>query len=263
MLKGVDVSSHNGNVDFDALLNAGVDFVIIRGGWGERTPSQDDTQCARNVHECVKRNIPYMLYLYSYATTLNDVDNEVAHAVELAKLYSPMCIYLDMEDADGYKMKHSFNVYENNLANDICVKWLQLMNINRIKCGIYANKEYFTKVLNYNQLKALGSIWIAQWGVDSPFTGCDVWQFTDKLNIAGKLFDGNYWYNDINNDPVYMYYPKYDVTLNNALANLGVDNSYNHRLLIANANGIVDYKGTKEQNMKLLDLLMAGKLIKA
>ena len=65
--------------------------------------------------------------------------------------------------------------------------------------------------------------------------------------------------------PAVEYYPQYTGNTNSivdALKAIQVDSSYAHRKEIAGANGISGYRGTAEQNTKLLNLLKAGKLIK-
>ena len=52
------------------------------------------------------------------------------------------------------------------------------------------------------------------------------------------------------------------VSIVNALAEIGENSSYANRKLIAAANGIADYSGTANQNLKLLSLLKDGLLIK-
>ena len=61
------------------------------------------------------------------------------------------------------------------------------------------------------------------------------------------------------------YYPKYNGTsksISDALKSLGIDNSKANRTVIANKNGIPNYKGTSAQNIQLLTLLKQGKLLK-
>ena len=45
--KGIDVSSHNGLVNFEAVKAAGIDFIILRAGYGSDDPGQDDAQFER------------------------------------------------------------------------------------------------------------------------------------------------------------------------------------------------------------------------
>ena len=65
--KGVDISEHNGAVDFAALTQAGVKFAILRLGYGSDYTSQDDAQFAQNVRKAEAAGMPWGAYLYSYA----------------------------------------------------------------------------------------------------------------------------------------------------------------------------------------------------
>lgn len=65
--------------------------------------------------------------------------------------------------------------------------------------------------------------------------------------------------------PQTSYYPRYtggSGSIAEALKAVGGDSSYANRSIIAQKNGITGYKGTAEQNMKMLTLLKQGKLIK-
>ena len=81
--------------------------------------------------------------------------------------------------------------------------------------------------------------------------------------IRGNV-DLNIAYYDIKETEVEpQYYKSPEFTLIDCLNKIGADSSYDSRKQIAVKNGISDYKGTAEQNLKLLDLLNTGKLIKA
>ena len=67
--KGVDISEHNGSVDFQALKNAGVQFAILRLGYGSDYVSQDDSRFSENVRKAETAGMPWGAYLYSYAKT--------------------------------------------------------------------------------------------------------------------------------------------------------------------------------------------------
>ena len=58
-VKGVDISEHNGSVDFQALKNAGVQFVIIRLGYGSDYVSQDDSRFSENVRKAETVGMPW------------------------------------------------------------------------------------------------------------------------------------------------------------------------------------------------------------
>ena len=89
MLKGVDVSEHNGVVDWDKAKADGVQFAMLRMGYGSDLKSQDDSQFERNVHECERLGIPWGAYLYSYALTVEQAKSEAKHALRLLNGKNP------------------------------------------------------------------------------------------------------------------------------------------------------------------------------
>lgn len=80
MLKGIDVSEHQGKIDWSAVKSSGVDFAIIRAGYG-REISQKDKQFENNYAGCKASGIPVGAYWYSYATS-----------AEAAKLEAQVCL---------------------------------------------------------------------------------------------------------------------------------------------------------------------------
>lgn len=78
MIKGIDVSSYQGRIDW-TRVKPYIDFAIIRCGWGNDVESQDDIYYERNSRICEELHIPYGVYLFSYATTLDEARSEVAH----------------------------------------------------------------------------------------------------------------------------------------------------------------------------------------
>ena len=70
ILKGIDVSTHQGNVNWSVVKNH-VDFAILRAGYG-RLVSQQDAQFVNNYTGCKSNNIPCGAYWYSYAMNEDD-----------------------------------------------------------------------------------------------------------------------------------------------------------------------------------------------
>lgn len=193
MARGVDVSSNNGLIDWSDFDE---DFAIIRCGIGSDYESQDDAQFERNVQGCIDNGIPYGVYLYSYALNLDDVESEIAHMERLLNGSEPQLgIWYDMEDADGYKAKHGFDPYENgDILTEFCGKFCSHFN----NSGVYANKDWFTNVLDYEKLSA-HKIWLAHWGIDEPSLECSMWQFTSDGDVSGidGRVDMNIFYDEI------------------------------------------------------------------
>ena len=191
---GVDVSKHNGNVDWQAVKNAGYgSFAIIRAGYGGDYTNQDDPQFERNVNECERLGIPYGVYLYSYALNTNDAKGEVNHILRLLKKVGKNFkygVWFDMEDADSYKKNHGMP--SNSTLVDICYTFCEAVESAGYYTGIYASLSWFNNQLNNSKLDRFDK-WVAQWNN----TGCtykktySIWQNTNNVSIGGKRFDGN------------------------------------------------------------------------
>ena len=200
--KGIDVSSHNGKINWKEIKNTGYEFAIIRLGYGNNTPTQDDKQFTRNIKECERLDIPYGVYLYSYALNTNDALNEVSHALRLLKKVGPNFkygVWLDMEDADNYKKKHGMPT--NDTLVNICYTFCENIENTGYYTGIYASLSWLNNQLNNSKLDRFDK-WVAHWYTEKttynkPYS---IHQYTNKENIKGKLFDCNYLIRDFANN---------------------------------------------------------------
>lgn len=200
-LVGVDVSAWNGKINWAKAQKGGVDFAIIRIGWGDNVKSQDDSTAVYNMQQCEKYNIPYGVYIYSYALTSSDVDSEVAHIIRMSNGHTPELGYwFDMEDADAYKANHKLNPYNHGKTlTNFCLRFLRKMKEKGFdNVGVYANPDYFNNVLSYSKIKKEGMIWLAHWGVNAPGYNCEMWQYSATGRISGGSgnFDMNIIYSD-------------------------------------------------------------------
>ena len=66
LTNGIDVSQYQGLINWEVVKNH-IDFAIIRCGYGQDIIGQDDELFKRNADECTRLNIPFGVYLYSYA----------------------------------------------------------------------------------------------------------------------------------------------------------------------------------------------------
>lgn len=92
MKKVIDVSYHNGTIDWDRVKAAGY-HAIIRCGFGSDFRDQDDAQFKRNADECVRLGIPFGAYLYSYAKGAAQAMSEADHAIRLCDPYRDHMAY--------------------------------------------------------------------------------------------------------------------------------------------------------------------------
>ncbi len=179
--KGIDVSFWNGTIDWEKVKADGIDFAIIRCGYGMDYTSQDDTQWARNVSECERLGIPYGVYLYSYANSTAKASSEADHVLRLLQGHNPTYpVYYDLEDDMVFNVSASM---KGQIAKTFCDK----IEAAGYKVGIYSNTTWFNNYLtdpvfsNPNWSK-----WVAQWNVKCEYQGSyDLWQCTSTGSVDG------------------------------------------------------------------------------
>ena len=117
---GIDVSEWQGNIDWEKVKADGIDFAILRCGFGMDQTNQDDSKFLRNAKECERLGIPYGVYLYSYATNTSRAASEADHVLRLLKGRSlSYPVYFDMEDNSTLPYKASFGKIAETFCNKI------------------------------------------------------------------------------------------------------------------------------------------------
>ena len=186
-VKGVDISEHNGSVDFQALKNAGIEFVIIRCGFGSDYTNQDDSRFAENVRKADTAGMPWGVYLYSYAKNTAMAKSEAQHTLRLLNGRKPAYgVWYDVEDPGQ----------ANADLVSICEAYCDAIEKAGLYCGIYSMVSWLNTKLNSSRLDKYDK-WVAQWASSCQYAKpYGIWQYTDKLVIGGKTFDGNWSYKD-------------------------------------------------------------------
>ena len=194
--KGTDVCYHNGTIDWKKVKQSEVEYAIIRCGYGTNNKSQDDKKWEENVKGCVDNSIPYGVYLYSYADTVEKASSEADHAIRLLqgkKFKYP--VYYDLEE-DKLRDKISKKTIAD-IAQTFCDK----LSAKGYTVGIYANKDWFTNYLTDSRFNNWTK-WVAQYNTVCNYQGkYDMWQCssTGKVpGISGNV-DLNYSYSPFEN----------------------------------------------------------------
>ena len=178
--KGIDVSEHNGQIDWNKVKNTDVNYAIIRCGYGMNQTNQDDRKWSYNVSECERLGIPYGVYIYSYADSVQKAASEAEHVLRLIegkKLTYP--IYYDLEEI---KVRNKVSAAEiAKIAETFCNK----IEAAGYTVGIYANTDWFTNYLTdatFNNYKK----WVAQYNYKCTYSGKYLmWQCSDKGSVNG------------------------------------------------------------------------------
>lgn len=178
MRKGVDVSSYQGDIDWNTTKNY-IDFAIIRCGYGNNLISQDDTKFKNNADYCTNLKIPFGVYLYSYATNTSMAQSEVDHTLRLIKDYKlDYPIFLDVED------RSQLNLPKEQLV-EIVKYYCEKIEEAGYYVGIYASLSTLNGILNSPLLNPYDK-WVAEWAKDFSYKGnSGLWQNTDDARILG------------------------------------------------------------------------------
>ena len=154
--RGIDVSKYQGDINFKKVKDAGIEFVIIRIGYGQYE-SQKDPKFERNYEGFKDVNIPVGVYLYSYAKSTSDSKKEAEVVLKwLGGRELNLPVYYDIED------KSQINLGKNILTN-MCEVFCDTIEKNGYSSGIYTNKYFFTTYLDYKKLEEKYTIWVAQY----------------------------------------------------------------------------------------------------
>ena len=179
--KGLDVSHHQGKIDWEKVSKSDVDFVIIRCGYGNNIASQDDKYFAQNVAGCEKYNIPYGIYIYSYALNVSDAKSEAKHVLRLIKSTGAKPtypIYIDYEDSsqNGLTPKQLGNFATAFFNKTIAAGY---------KAGVYANLNWWTNKLTDSRFNQWTK-WVAQYNSACSYTKpYQIWQSTSTGKVPG------------------------------------------------------------------------------
>lgn len=181
--KGIDVSEHNGYINWEQVKNSDVKYAIIRCGYGQNYTSQDDKYWERNVSECVRLGIPFGVYLYSYAMTPAAAKSEAEHVLRLISGYKlSYPVFYDLENEGGTYNQASLSSKE---LGDIAETFCNTISSAGYDVGIYANTNWFTNILTDSRFNNWDK-WVAQYNYQCTYGGnYAMWQATSSGVVPG------------------------------------------------------------------------------
>lgn len=191
-VKGIDVSTFQGVIDWESVKNDGVEFAIIRCGYGDNKTAYDDAYWKRNADECTRLGIPFGVYLYSYAASIEEAESEAAHALRLLEGYElSYPVFLDLED-------DVVGACSNKLIGEMADIFCTALQRKGYMVGIYANTNWWTNRLTDEVFDdPTWHKWVADWrgycGYDGEYS---FWQYTSSGSVSGIYgnVDMNYGY---------------------------------------------------------------------
>lgn len=198
MIKGIDLSTYQRNVDYKKLKEDGIEFAILRIGYG-KDAGQRDEMFDEHYAGCRAVGIKVGAYHYSYCTTEKNAILEAENCLKyLDGIELDLPVFYDLEDKA---------ILNNNVdVEKIATKFCNRIFADGYDAGVYASLNWFNNYLDINELNSLGIyIWLAQWNdkitADFPV---DIWQNTNNIfdSDEGERIDGDYLINEslLNND---------------------------------------------------------------
>ena len=202
---GVDVSEHNGEIDWDALAKE-FDFAFIRvgyRGYSEKGVISEDKYAATNLEAANKAGIPVGVYFYSQATTEREAQKEASFAIKIAKKYKiDLPIMIDFEYPCNSNGKQVGRLVDANLTADdnatIINAFFDTVENKGYAYGLYASSSVLHDRISMNKLNDNAVIWAADYNSKVTFdVDYTVWQYSEKGKsnaVSSKYVDLNYWF---------------------------------------------------------------------
>ena len=195
MIKGIDVSQYQGNIDFKKVKNAGIEFVMVRAGYDV---TGEDSYYKQNVNNAIANNLHVGLYWFMYFTDEVEAKNCADKFVRLANLYKGKIDYplvLDVEE-ETYKYFKKVGINPTKKAiTDLVKIFCKRVEEHGYYVMVYSNYNGFKN--HMNSLKEFDK-WIADLDGEPDKDIYGIWQYTwtGKVNGIKGDVDCDYSFND-------------------------------------------------------------------
>lgn len=195
MIKGIDVSKHNGNVNFEKVKQSGIDFVILRIGYrGYLDGSLNiDPTFIQNYNKAKNRGLYVGGYFFSQAKNKKEGISEREYCLKIIKdnnIYFDYPVYIDTEWANNSHTGRADTI-SNSERTEALISFCYTMESNGFYTGIYRSESWFKTKVIYNSLTMYDK-WVAKWSFYPPATNLfsyNMWQYSNNYKIDNTRFD--------------------------------------------------------------------------
>ena len=188
VVKCLDVSVWQDNVDFNKVKSDGYDYVIIRAGYGKDS-GQQDSKFNQNYYNAKAAGLKVGAYWYSYAESAFEAREEAYNCLKTIGGKSfDLPIYYDLEES-----------YQSSCdLMSLARNWCSVMENNGYEAGVYTFLNWWNDYLDRYELIDEGySVWLAQIDGDMSNIDADIHQytFTEQVDGISGNSDCSYIYN--------------------------------------------------------------------
>ncbi len=178
MKKGIDVSKYQGNIDWEKVKNAGIEFAIIRAGYG-KFDFQKDEKFEQNYSGAKNAGIPVGAYHYSYAKTVEDARLEAE--VFLNWIRGKQFEYPVALDIEEKAQSDKGRQFVSDVIRAFCET---VENAGYYVC-VYSNKYWYDNFID-DDCKKKYDAWVAQWADSNTYAGnYGMWQYSSQGSVDG------------------------------------------------------------------------------
>ena len=192
-VQGIDVSQWQGVIDFEKVKASGIEFVIIRAGYG-RTVEQRDPYFEKNYTGAKAAGLKVGAYWYSYADSVEDAKKEAATCLEVIKgKQFEYPIYFDLEEQKQFARGKTF-------CSDLVKAFCNTLEAAGYFAGLYISRSPLTTHIT-TEVANRYAVWVAEYGHKLNYSGnYGMWQNTSAWRVGG--ISGN-----VDHDFCYVDYP--------------------------------------------------------
>lgn len=183
---GIDVSKWNGEIDWDKVKNAGVEFAIIRAGYrGSSTGSLvEDPLFTANMKGAQASGIPVGVYFFTQAVNEVEAVEEASAVLALIREYAlEYPVFIDTEGAGGNGRADELDTETRTL---VCEAFCRTIENAGYQAGVYGSRNWYNNRLYTDRLDSRYCIWLAEYRSVPLYQGYyQFWQYTSKGKIDG------------------------------------------------------------------------------
>ncbi len=180
---GIDVSKWNGTIDWKAVKNSGISYVIIRCGYRGSSEGKliEDPKFKNNIKGALEAGLKVGVYFFTQATDEIEAVEEASFVLDQIKNYKiSYPVFLDVEPSGGRGDK-----IDKTTRTAVCKAFCETIQRSGYTAGIYANKTWLNDKIDTASLSAY-KIWLAQYAATPTYTGrYDLWQYTSTGKVSG------------------------------------------------------------------------------
>lgn len=183
---GIDVSKWQGEIDWDKVKNAGVEFAIIRAGYrGSVTGTiVEDPYFQANMKGAAASGIPVGVYFFTQAVNEVEAVEEASAVLKLVQQYQlEYPIFIDTEGAGGKGRADNLDVETRTL---VCEAFCRTIENGGYRAGVYASRNWYNNKLETARLDNDYYIWLAEYRSVPLYQGYyQMWQHSSKGKVDG------------------------------------------------------------------------------